>query len=101
LFIAKYRLTLLKNKLMAWTEAWFRWIDYRKQIKKPYKSEMSKEAAMKWLCKYPEDIREQIIETSIRNGWQGLFEPKNYNNGGQQAGKTGTSQSRLDALKGW
>ena len=80
-------------------ESWFRWLDYRREIKKPYKSEKSLESAMKWLCKYPENIREEIIDTSIRNGWQGLFEPKNYNNGGQQTGKTGTSVNRVEAIK--
>jgi len=36
----------------------------------------NKERAIKFLNKFPVDQAINIIETSIRNGWQGLFEEK-------------------------
>lgn len=56
-----------------------RWIDYRKQIKKPLKSSMSVEECYKKLDKLSGgDITtaEKIINQSIAQGWQGLFELK-------------------------
>lgn len=57
---------------------WHSWLQYRAEINKPIKSQMSVNQAIKLLAKCcdrgysPEDI----INTSIANGWQGLFEPK-------------------------
>ncbi|QBY45920.1 hypothetical protein [Arsenophonus nasoniae] len=57
---------------------WHSWLQYRKEINKPVKSKMTVNQTIKLLAKCrdrgysPEDI----INTSIANGWQGLFEPK-------------------------
>ena len=73
-----------------------KWLEYRKQIKKPYKSQMTIETCYKHL----EDLSrgslylaEKIVEQSIANQWQGLFELKQGNgntqsNGGAQNGGT-------------
>lgn len=56
--------------------AWDAWVSYRNEIKKPYRSDMSRQAALKTLSKYSEQTAIQMIEQSIANGWQGLFEIK-------------------------
>lgn len=57
--------------------AWEVWLQYRQDIKKPYKSNLSVQAALKYLSKYPEHIAIEMLEQSIGNGWQGIFELKN------------------------
>ena len=53
------------------TDTWKRWIDYRKQIKKPIKP-VSVLAAQRELAGYGDD-QAAVVERSIANGWQGLF----------------------------
>lgn len=64
---------------------WERWIAYRKEIKKPLQAMSLKSAYEKLLKMAGGDyiLAEGIIEQSIANGWQGLFELKtqNDNNG--------------------
>jgi uncharacterized protein YdaU (DUF1376 family) len=55
---------------------WDCWIKYRKDIKRPYKSNLSIQAALKNLSNYSEDEACKMIETSIANQWQGIFELK-------------------------
>ena len=52
------------------------WIAYRKEIKKPLKP-MSIKGVTKKLLKHPYEVQEAMVEQSITNGWQGLFEVKN------------------------
>jgi hypothetical protein len=59
---------------------WDAWIKYRIEIKKPYKSNLSIQAALKTLSKYNEPEAIKMIEQSIANQWQGIFEIKNQNN---------------------
>lgn len=54
---------------------WKRWIDYRKQIRKPLKP-ASILAAQRKLAAYGSD-QAAVVEQSIANGWTGLFELKN------------------------
>lgn len=73
-----------------------KWLEYRKQIKKPYKSQMTIETCYKHLedlSRGSLDLAEKIVEQSIANQWQGLFELKQGNgntqpNGGAQNGGT-------------
>lgn len=51
------------------------WIEYRKEIKKPI-TRISAKQQIKMLCCYSAKEQEEIINTSIQNGYQGLFEPK-------------------------
>ncbi len=55
-------------------QAWDRWQDYRRQIKKPIKP-ASAPLAMKSLAGYGTN-QAAVVEQSIANGWQGLFELK-------------------------
>ena len=73
-----------------------KWLEYRKQIKKPYKSQMTIETCYKHLedlSRGSLDLAEKIVDQSIANQWQGLFELKLGNgntqpNGGAQNGGT-------------
>lgn len=52
-------------------QAWDRWLDYRKQVRKPLKS-ASIPAAQKALAAFGCE-QAAVVEQSIANGWQGLF----------------------------
>lgn len=53
-------------------EAWQRWVAYRISIKKALKP-MSLHAAAVKLAKYGEQ-QEEVVEQSVSNQWQGLFD---------------------------
>jgi len=55
------------------------WIDYRKEIKKPIKSEKTKISLAKKIQAAGYIKSKKVIETSISNGWQGLFWDSNEN----------------------
>lgn len=59
----------------AFSDAWSSWIEYRKEMKKPLKPTTVK-AQWKELVKWGEQRSIEAIEASIKNGWQGLFEPR-------------------------
>jgi hypothetical protein len=62
------------------SEYWEKWLRYKKdQFKFTFKSVESEKTAVKSLQKLSEGktkLAEQIIDRSIANGWQGLFEPE-------------------------
>jgi hypothetical protein len=65
---------------------WKIWKDYRKEIKKPIKGIISEQAALKNLSEISgldEITAIKIIEQSMANNWQGLFELNIKNNGKQ------------------
>lgn len=68
--------------------AWAAWKEYKRSDKKfSYKSPLSEQIALKRLSEISGNIEIkalEIIETSIANGWQGLFEIKTKKNGQQQ-----------------
>ena len=55
-------------------KAWERWVVYRAEIRKPLRP-TSFAAAQKALAAFGAD-QASVVEQSIANGWQGLFEPK-------------------------
>jgi hypothetical protein len=57
------------------SKAWQSWIDYRKELKKPLK-DATVTAQWKEFLVWGEAKSISSIEQSIKNGWQGLFEPK-------------------------
>ena len=69
---------------------WKSWVDYRRDLKKPIKSQQTVTQAINLLerCKCSGYLPEEIINQSIANGWQGLFEPKT-------AKQTPRAQSRV------
>lgn len=67
-------------KLPDWlsAEIWSPWVAYRRDLKKPIKSQQTVTQAINLLdrCRLNGYSPEEIINQSIANGWQGLFEPK-------------------------
>jgi len=55
--------------------SWSEWIAFRKSKKKNV-SELAAKKQFELLAKYPESVQKQIIDNSITNDYQGLFEPK-------------------------
>lgn len=70
----------IKNEI---DKEFFRYLQYRKDIKKSYKSEQSLGVVykrfVKW-CNGNADIAKQIVDNTIANGWTGLFELKSNGN---------------------
>ena len=70
-----------------------KWLEYRKQIKKPYKSPIAIEECYKRLEKLSGgsvDLAEKVVNQSIAGQWQGLFELiQNANGGNQNGGQLG------------
>lgn len=82
--------------------AWDRWLAYRKAIRKPIKA-VSVESARRRLAKFGTD-QAAVVEQSIANGWQGLFELKDRSNGKSGAGRaarTGTYERTDESLRKW
>ncbi|HGL5790614.1 TPA: replication protein [Klebsiella variicola] len=67
-------------KLPDWlsAEIWSSWVAYRRDLKKPIKSQQTVTQAINLLdrCRLNGYSPDEIINQSIANGWQGLFEPK-------------------------
>ena len=64
---------------------WSFWKDYKNQQHKfTYKSILTEQAALKKLAELSQNNEEtaiSMIERSISNGWKGIFELNNNNNG--------------------
>ncbi len=58
---------------------WESWLAYRKEIKKPYKSQKTIEGTLKKLTYYTEETACKMLQNSIDNGYQGIFEVKTEN----------------------
>lgn len=73
-------LELTSVELPSWLSrsTWHSWLQYRKEINKPIKSKMTVNQTIKLLtkCRDRGYSPEYVINNSIVNGWQGLFEPK-------------------------
>ena len=52
-------------------EAYTEWLEYKK-----YKSKAPITKTLNFLSKYPKETQQQIVDTSIMNGYKGLFPPK-------------------------
>lgn len=79
--------------------AWNEWIAYRQSKKK----KVSKAAAakqFKLLANHALDVQQEIINQSIQNDYQGLFEPKGNSNGSyQQANQPNRKLSVVERTK--
>lgn len=64
----------------AFSNAWAKWQDYRKEMKKPLKPK-TVEAQWAQFKEWGEAEAIKAIDTSILNGWVGLFRPKNVTSG--------------------
>jgi hypothetical protein len=61
----------------AFLSTWNKWRSYRKEINKPYRSILSEQTALDKIRGHPEEVAIEMIENSIANQWQGIFELKN------------------------
>lgn len=62
--------------------AWSEWIDYRAQFRNKQGklvplTELAAQKTIKLLTQYPPEVQQEMVDASIRNGWQGLFKPSN------------------------
>ena len=74
--------------------AWAKWRTLRRKGKKPATPWADFFAAqLEWLAKLGPTDAVESIENSIRNGWQGLFEPKRNGSAGQQRPNTGAKST--------
>lgn len=76
---------------------WNDWVEYRNEIKKPLKPSIVKAQVKKFVQWHDEgyDVNE-IINTTISNGWTGLFEPKGKVN---KNGKSSIGQQGNELLE--
>jgi len=79
--------------------SWQIWKQYRSDIKKPYRSALSEQAALKKLSSYDEQTAIKMINESISNSWQGIFELKQNSNNGTKSKLD--PQSTLDRLNSY
>lgn len=77
--------------LPDWLSAvtWSSWVEYRRDLKKPIKSQQTVTQAINLLdrCRLNGYAPEEIINRSIANGWQGLFEPDGQAKRSRDAGQ--------------
>ncbi len=80
--------------------AWSDWIDYKKQIKKNYKTERGIQTAMNQLAELTSDQQQACIDSSIANEYQGFFVDKfrGFTNGNQNNQKQETIFERNERL---
>lgn len=77
--------------------AWDDWLKYRTQIKKPYRSDLSRQMILNRLAQFPEEEAVKMIYQSIENTWQGIFDIKD--NSPPEAPKTKSKKLTLEDLK--
>lgn len=73
--------------------AWEEYLVYRKEARFKRLTERGKAKQITFLLQYDETIQRHIIDTTIANGWQGLFPPK----GGQGRPAGGSRHQRTQA----
>ena len=74
---------------------------YRRDLKKPIKSQQTVTQAINLLdrCRLNGYAPEEIINRSIANGWQGLFEPDGQAKRSRDAGQEGLHWNSPDAWR--
>lgn len=78
---------------------WSSWVEYRRDLKKPIKSQHTVTQAINLLdrCRLNGYAPEEIINRSIANGWQGLFEPDGQAKRSRDSGKESLHWNSPDA----
>jgi len=79
----------------SFVKAWDLWKQYKKDIKKSYKSKLSEQAALKNIGKMADDSNDaiEIIEHTISRGWIGLRKEDKTNNYGRKNNSNTTEWS--------
>ncbi|HCT8596076.1 TPA: replication protein [Klebsiella oxytoca] len=80
---------------------WSSWVEYRRDLKKPIKSQQTVTQAINLLdrCRLNGYAPEEIINRSIANGWQGLFEPDGQAKRSRDSGQEGLHWNSPDAWR--
>jgi len=81
-------------------ELFKKWFDYKKEKKSKYTQAGIKQLYANWESKSDQEL-EEAINNSIANNYQGIFAPKQLNNGTNNSEKLGTSAARMEALRNW
>ena len=76
--------------------AWRDWLAYRRECRQSMRG-VTIERQLAMLARLGPDVARESIESSIRNGWKGLFEPKDNGNGRHRNG--GKSGNGADATR--
>jgi len=56
--------------------AWEEWEEFRRVELKKKIGTIAKRKQVEFLCQYPTNLQQDVINQSIMNSWQGLFAPK-------------------------
>ncbi len=81
-------------------ELFSKWIKYKKEKKSSYTESGINQLINEWKDKTNDEL-ERAINNSISNNYQGIFEPKQQFNNGNNTEKLGTSAARMEALRKW
>ena len=79
---------------------WEKWMEYRRGLRsQPKNSGVMFNEQLAWLAGFPNDVATEIIQQSLRNGWQGLFPPKG-SGGARHAART-PEETHADHAQGF
>jgi hypothetical protein len=82
--------------------AWAEWVRYRAERKLPRYREPTIRKLTEFLAKHAQTEQQAIVDYSVRNGYQGLFEPKDSTNGnGQPKTRVTAFERSKQALDDW
>ena len=59
----------------SYQATWKEWIEYRRGMKAVKDWSKLFQKQVEWLAKYTPDVAVEILNTSMRNGWTGVFDP--------------------------
>jgi phage replication O-like protein O len=77
---------------------WLEWLAYRKETKHPLKP-ITQKKQLESLEKHTPEIACAMLDQSMTNGWQGIFEVKKNGNGSKSSQYDQTSQYLRDAME--
>jgi len=75
--------------------SWLEWVQYRKEKKKPITKAAAKKQ-VETLLAFDEMTQKQMIDNSIANDYQGIFEPKPSFNGSQNYNQNDTRNLTIE-----
>jgi len=75
--------------------SWLEWVQYRKEKKKPITKAAAKKQ-VETLLAFDEITQKQMIDNSIANDYQGIFEPKPSFNGGKNYNQNDTRNLTIE-----
>lgn len=83
------------------TTAWSNWLTYRGEIRKPYRSELSEQTALRKLSQHDEQTAIKMIYQSIENQWQGIFEVKSNGKSTSKNDRTEFNQNEFTLIRSY